>query len=221
MIRFVKTNATNKILEQLIFENCLSFGRNPKLNNKKINHYLFGTRQRLDIFKLYEIRYLLLKVYPLIHNLFLQERLNKKKKKKWFFHKNFDFEKQNLPREFKNKKNFYSLKDKFNKTLRERIARPLPPKILFATTTPIYSEIVSSAANNCHMPFHVNRWLSGSVTAASSYLIDWQKWSVLLNDFTQKDINFSIQKKFLSHKKNFEQQKIKYISINLPESQHL
>ena len=82
MLPFVKTNANNKILNQLIYANCLSFGRSPKLNNRKINHYIFGTRQKLDIFKLYEMRYLILKVYPIIHNLFLQERLNKIKKKK-------------------------------------------------------------------------------------------------------------------------------------------
>lgn len=78
----LKINFRNHILKQLIFENCLRFGRDPKFNNRKINHYIFGTREKLDIFKLYELRYLLLKVYPLIHNLFVQVRLNVKKKKK-------------------------------------------------------------------------------------------------------------------------------------------
>ena len=65
----------------------MSFGRNPKLNNRKITHYISGTRQKVDIFNLYEMRYLLLKVYPLIHNLFLQQRINVKKKKKRIFEK--------------------------------------------------------------------------------------------------------------------------------------
>jgi len=79
---FIKTKKNNQILNQLLSENCLSFGRSPKLNNRKITHYISGTRQKVDIFNLYEMRYLLLKVYPLIHNLFLQQRLNVNKKKR-------------------------------------------------------------------------------------------------------------------------------------------
>lgn len=209
MIDLSKKNENNQILNQLIFDNCLSFGRNPRLNNRKINHYIFGTRQTLDIFKLYELRYLLLKIYPLIHNLFLQPRLNKIKKNKWFFHKNFHLQKknlQNLPKQFQNKKAFQPLKAKFNKMLKEKTIRPLPPRILFATTTTIYSEIVSNAAKKCRMPFHINRWLSGTITAASYYLTDWKKWS-FLSDLNETEINFLFQNKFSKHKKNFEQQK--------------
>lgn len=97
-----KTNQTNQILNQLISDNCLSFGRNPKLSNRKISHYISGTRQKLDIFKLYELRYLLLKMYPLIHNLFLQQRLKLKVKKKLFFKKNYNFQTQNLPKQYQN-----------------------------------------------------------------------------------------------------------------------
>jgi hypothetical protein len=91
MSNFKKTNQNNQILNKLVSENCLSFGRSPKLNNRKITHYISGTRQKVDIFNLYEMRYLLLKVYPLIHNLFLQQRLNLKKKKKFFLIKNWIF----------------------------------------------------------------------------------------------------------------------------------
>ena len=76
MTKFLKTSTNNQILEKLIFETCLNFGRNPKINNVKINHYILGIRQKINIFKFQELRYLLLKVYPVIHNLFLQERLN-------------------------------------------------------------------------------------------------------------------------------------------------
>lgn len=215
MLPFVKTNANNKILNQLIYANCLSFGRSPKLNNRKINHYLFGTRQKFDIFKLYEMRYLLLKVYPIIHNLFLQERLNQNKKKKWFFNKDFDFQTKNLPQVFRNLKNFNDLKDKFNKTLKKKVARTLPPKILFATTTHLYSEIVVSAAKKCRMPFHINRWLSGAVTATSYSKNDEKNWSFLLN--TPEEINTAgaFQKKFFKHKKNLELQKNKFLKAQL------
>ena len=82
MLNSVQAEKNNLILNKLLFENCLSFGRSPKLANRKLNHYIFGTRQKVDLFKLYELRYLLLKIYPLIHNLFLQTRLNFKRKKK-------------------------------------------------------------------------------------------------------------------------------------------
>ena len=88
MLNLKKTNQNNQILNKLVSDNCLSFGRSPKLNNRKITHYISGTRQKVDIFNLYEMRYLLLKVYPLIHNLFLQQRCNVKKKKKFFLIKN-------------------------------------------------------------------------------------------------------------------------------------
>ena len=217
MIHLGKTNENNQVLNQLIFENCLSFGRSPKLNNRKINNYLFGTRQKLNIFKLYELRYLLLKIYPLIHNLFLQDRLNNKRKRKWFFHKNFHLQKKNLqilPTQFRSKESFQPLRAKFNKMLKEKMPRPLLPKILFATTTTIYSEIVSNAAKNCRMPFHVNRWLSGAVTAASYYVTDSKKW-FFLRDLNEKEITFSFQKKFRKHKKNFEQQKKKVFKYQL------
>jgi hypothetical protein len=47
---------------------------------------------------------------------------------------------------FKKKRHYY-------KTLE----KPKPIKILFATTTPVYGEIIESAAHLCNMPFHTNR----------------------------------------------------------------
>lgn len=203
---FIKTNKNNKILNKLVSDNCLSFGRSPILNNRKITHYISGTRQKVDIFNLYEMRYLLLKVYPLIHNLFLQQRLNVKKKKKLFFEKKFDFQNtsQKLPKQLQKWEDFRNFKTKFNKPLKGTL-RPLLPKILFATTTEMYSSIVASAAAKCHMPFHVNRWLSGTITASASYLDDFEKWSFLTNDM-HKDIFSNIQKQFFKRKKNIAQQ---------------
>lgn len=206
MLKFKKTNQNNQILNKLVSDNCLSFGRSPKLNNRKITHYISGTRQKVDIFNLYEMRYLLLKVYPLIHNLFLQQRINVKKKKKIIFDKNLDFQNtsQKLPRQFRKWEDFRNFKNKFNKPLVEAV-RPLLPKILFATTTELYSSIVASAASKCHMPFHINRWLSGTITASASYLEDFEQWSFLTNDL-HKDINSAIQIKFFKRKKNIAQQ---------------
>ena len=206
MSKFYKENQNNTILNKLVSENCLGFGRSPKLNNRKITHYLSGTRQKVDIFNLYEMRYLLLKVYPLIHNLFLQQRINLKKKKKRTFDKIADFEKnlQKLPEQFQNWEDFRNFKNKFHKPLRGTL-RPLLPKILFATTTELYSSIVISAAKKCHMPFHVKRWLSGTITAGASYLDDFEKWSFLAND-SDKDVYNEIQTKFFQNKKNIAQQ---------------
>jgi ribosomal protein S2 len=204
----VKTifNKTNQIINQLLSDNCLSFGRSPKLNNRKITHYISGTRGKTDIFNFYQMRYLLLKVYPLIHNLFLQQRLNTRKKKKIIFEKKLDFQNsdQKLPKQFQKWEDFRNFKMRLNKPLRAA-SRPLLPKILFATTTELYSSIVSSAAAKCHMPFHVNRWLSGTITAAASYLDDFEKWSFLINDLHQT-INNSVQEKFFKRKKNLSQQ---------------
>jgi len=206
MLSFIKSNPNNQIINQLISDNCLSFGRSPKLTSRKITHYLSGTRQKVDIFNLYEMRYLLLKVYPLIHNLFLQQRLNIKKKKKKTYDKKVNFQNisKKLPPQFQNWEDFRNFKIKFHKPLRVAV-RPLLPKILFATTTELYSTIVISAATKCHMPFHVNRWLSGTITAAASYLDDFEKWSFLTNDFHDK-INNLIKDKFFKHKKNTAQQ---------------
>ena len=96
------------------------------------------------------------------------------------------------------------MKTKFNKPLLEA-ARPFLPKILFATTTELYSSIVASAAAKCHMPFHINRWLSGTITAASSYIDDFEQWSFLTNDLHKENNNF-IQEKFFKRKKDISQQ---------------
>ena len=57
----------------------------------------------------------------------------------------------------------------------------------------------------CHMPFHINRWLSGTITASASYLDDYEKWSFLTNDFHDQITN-TIKENFLNTKKNAAQQ---------------
>jgi len=100
------------------------------------------------------------------------------------------------------------VKNKYNKSLKTTI-RPLLPKILFATTSSIYSKIVASAAAKCHMPFHINRWRSGAITAKSAYLDDFEKWSILTND-SHDQVNNSFRKYFFKQKKNINQQAEKF-----------
>ena len=68
-----------KILH-LMTKNCLLFGQHPVLTSPKVAQYLLGTRETIEILKMYELRYLLLKIYPLIHNLFYNPRSNSKLK---------------------------------------------------------------------------------------------------------------------------------------------
>ena len=72
-------------LEGLVQTNCFLCGEHPRLTSKKITQYLLGTRQNTEFFKLYELRYLLLKTYPLIHNLFNNPRSKLKLKFKDLF----------------------------------------------------------------------------------------------------------------------------------------
>ena len=133
--------------QKLVLENCLIFGLNPRLTSKKVNKYLLGTRDTLEIFKLYELRYLLLKIYPLIHILFQNPRINAKLELKSsktellpprpFLFTNKKFPKKRVSFSFKHKN--------------------LPPQILFATTTEAFSDIVLQAASICNMPCHKKR----------------------------------------------------------------
>jgi len=68
-----------KILH-LMTRTCLIFGQHPALTSPKVAQYVLGTRETIEILKMYELRYLLLKVYPLIHNLFSSPRFNTKLK---------------------------------------------------------------------------------------------------------------------------------------------
>jgi len=64
------------LCRKLVLENGLTVGLNPRLTSKKITKYILGTRDTVEVFKLYELRYLLLKIYPLIHVLFSNPRVN-------------------------------------------------------------------------------------------------------------------------------------------------
>jgi ribosomal protein S2 len=211
MLKSSKNTSNNQLIEKLVLDNCLTFGRHPKLTNQKIAKYICGTRHAIDIFKLYELRYLLLKIYPLIHNLFLQNRLNMEIKTTYTMETPIPY------KTYKSREEIGHPKIEFNNTPRRKrkllmisTPRPMLPKILFATTTPSYASIVHSAAKICHMPFHQNRWLCGSITAASSYVTDIKKW-YFLTDKANKHIEFNFGQKFYRNKTNAEQTKNKLL----------
>jgi ribosomal protein S2 len=141
-----QNNNRVKIINKLVLSNCFLLGQTSKLTNKNFTRYLLGIRYSLEIFKLYEIRHLLLRVYPLIYNLFCRDRnlydrmilrrYPKKIKKKRFE----EFQKINPNRD--GKMRFYTF----------RIRKNIPPKILFVSSTPQYADIVEEAALRCQMP---------------------------------------------------------------------
>jgi ribosomal protein S2 len=186
MSKIFKNKLNNQIVEKLVLENCMTLGQHPKFTQKNITKYIFGTRHHIDIFKLYELRLLLLKTYPLIHQLFLQSRFNSIKRIKSIFEiktkdkktaENNDSEAtaDNQKPEEKNEKPKTSFKKRRILSFLKTKSRPFLPRILFATTNPLYADIIESAAKVCQMPFHQNRWLNGAITASSSYLIDKKK----------------------------------------------
>ena len=189
---------------QLVKENCLTLGNDAKLTAKNVTRFVLGTRATTEVFKLYELRYLILKIYPLIHNLFYNSRTNphvskkftssnKSSKDKFSKTKSFVLEKRKLVSK-KTKTN----QTKFKQSQREQKEygsqkarsttfltyknKKLSPQILFASITPKWAAIIKSAAQICQMPFHQNRWLNGSMTAAICYFDDFNRWNYLDED---------------------------------------
>lgn len=191
------------LCRKLVLENGLTVGLNPRLTSKKITKYILGTRDTVEVFKLYELRYLLLKIYPLIHVLFSNPRVNSR----------FEFKLSKVeslqPKSFKDQ-TFITQKKNFPK---KRISfsfkhKNLPPQILFATTTEAFSDVIFKAANICNMPYHRNRWISGSVTAAISDLDDNDAWHYIQN-LSQKKISYFFNKRWSTNKENSEKTKEK------------
>ena len=140
------------IIDKLVTKSCLIFGNPSKLTSQKVAQYLLGTRDTTEVFKLYELRYLLLKIYPLIHNLFHNPRVNPKLtsyKIKNLNHKPRDeslslIKDQKFPAKFTlpfRTHSFFMVKRKNT-----------PPQILFASITPNFSDIIYNAAQICNMP---------------------------------------------------------------------
>jgi ribosomal protein S2 len=212
---FQKKNvAWKEMIQKLVVENCLTFGQHSRLTSKKVTKYLVGTRATTEIFKLYELRYLLLKIYPLIHNLFYNPRLNSYLEKKTI--PNFLLQKiststlhgkpifKNKPsskiilNSKKKKQNFK--KTKFSFKLKQK---NLLPQILFATTTPAFASIVKHAAQICNMPWHQNRWFNGFMTAGMPLTAKKNLWN-FLGDSTQNQIYQYVRSKWDINKNNYE-----------------
>ena len=182
--------------QKLIAENCLTFGQHSRLTSKRITKYLLGTRGSIEIFKLYELRYLLLRIYPLIHTLFQNSRA----KLQLAFGKVKKAESKKRP--------LFAMKDKFLKKqpLFHVKQKNLPIQVLFASTTPALATLISEAAQICNMPSHQNRWLSGSITGALAYLFDNKFWSSPLND-TQEEVSYFFRKHWSQNKENWAKSK--------------
>jgi ribosomal protein S2 len=207
MISTVRKNHWKKIIDKLVMENCLILGHHPKLTNKKFIKYIFGTRHSLEIFKLYELRYLLLKIYPVIYSLFNSFRFLQDDETTGIKTKNLKLEASKKKKKdlylkvkpytaYRNKNNYFNLIEP---------EKNITPQILFASVTPEYAHILEAAAKVCQMPWHDNRWLSGSITAAVSYLYEEEKW----NFDVDTQIQNLVRNKFSSNKENFEQTKEK------------
>jgi len=183
------------------------------MTSKKVAKYLLGTRDTIEVFKLYELRYLLLKVYPLIHNLFHNPRVNPKLTFQDIWNLNHKPEPESLsliksqtsPAKFT-----WPFKRRFSFVVKRK---NIPPQVLFASITPTFSDIIYNAAQICNMPWHKNRWLSGSITAAISYPSDKLVWQYL-QDLTQKEVFHAAFKQWGNNKENKEKikEKIKYYS---------
>ena len=172
-----------KILD-LMTQNCLLFGQHPVLTSPKVTQYLLGTRDTMEILKVYELRYLLLKIYPLIHNLFSRARapFKFKIKKKW--KPKVPIINQPLPQTQTRGPRVWPFEAK---TVFSFKRRQVPPQILFASITPNFSKIIAEAAQICNMPWHEKRWLNGSITGAISFPSDKLVWQYL-QDSTQNSV---------------------------------
>jgi ribosomal protein S2 len=136
----------NLNVDTLVSENCLILGQKAlsKKNNNK-NIFILGNRNKIEVFKKNRIRFLLLKLYPLISG-------------------------------------FY----------RTQLAEQ-DIKILFATTTKSYKQIIKEAALLCGMPYSNDRWLCGSITAILRKTND--RFNIKLTR-EEKYIDYLYQKKY-------------------------
>ena len=189
------------LCQKLVLENCLVFGQHSQFTSKNITKYLLGTRGTMEIFKLYELRYLLLRIYPLIHTLFYNPRVNLKLAVKTAKLR----EKQSISTAIKG-----FTKPKFSKKKTSFIVKHknLLPQILFATITPAFAGIISQAAKICNMPYHQKRWLNGSITAALSHTFDTNLWSNI-EDYTQDENLYFFRKQWGMNKENWTKSKEK------------
>lgn len=161
---------TSKIWPTLILQNCLPLGKEARFTSKNVTQYLLGSRNNYNLFKFNEIKHLLLKFTPLIETLF-RSQLSRNSKIGTF--KKIKLIKPTPPKDpaayqawYEKMKNI-KIKKKFQISFYKPVENKRPIKILFASTTPTYAQIIQHSAEICQMTGHTNRWLCGYITANS------------------------------------------------------
>lgn len=164
--------------QALIVHHCIALGKKTRITNKNVGQYVLGTKNGYALFKFTEIKHLLLKFTPLIENLFTQHEKHKKKTKLQNEYRTSKTVMKRLrlkpPRAPKNSQRYQEWHEKFG-----HIKKPWyfkqkylttqenkkPIKILFASTTVEYKNIIKSAAQHCSMLAKTERWLCGYITS--------------------------------------------------------
>jgi len=152
-------------LQLEFFTYLWTVGQASRFTNKEYYKLLYGKRYTSEVFKTELIRSMFFRIVPLIHNIFFN------------FSKNYNLK--------KNTRAYYEMNFSLYKT------RSLPIKILFATTTVAYGDILSNAAIRCNMPFNRDRWLNGSLSGNIKKLNDFQGWH-----FFNGKLASNVQKRF-------------------------
>ena len=73
-----------------------------------------------------------------------------------------------------------------------------PIQILFATITPLYTDIIKNAAKLAQMPFHLGRWVPGSINAKICCVSDVENWRPLINKNIKNFNNFFTNNKLFA-----------------------
>jgi hypothetical protein len=147
--------------KNIILTNSLPLGQNPKFTNKKLTQYIYGTKNKVEFFRINELQYIMLRLYPFMKSLFKNYSHNP-------LRFNRKFPKRVYPSSLPHIQAPVKDNGLLQKQLQSIIRKPLPyykpfrvkvpsVQILFATTTSSYVEIIKLAAQRCHMPFHTGR----------------------------------------------------------------
>jgi hypothetical protein len=124
-------NTILKPIKKLILATCFSLAKNLKFTNKRISQHLAGHCHHIEIINTYELKYILLRIYPFVKMLFVQHQIN-------------------LFRGRKNVRKPYLLDNRF-------FPRQGTPEILFTTTNVLYAEIVQDCSTFCCTSFSIRQ----------------------------------------------------------------
>ena len=116
-----------KYTNHLVVETCLQFNKKINYQNKKINKYVYGLRMDIMILSIYDMRSMIIKIYPLIHNLFYSHSLT-----------------------------YQPISHRSEQVIIKQ-KNITPIQILFISSTKKISTIIEDAATFCHMPYYTQR----------------------------------------------------------------